>query len=175
MKPKQMFNIFLTALFLIFGLNCENLLSAGGVFVYVEISEMTQDTTRSADQQSDVSGRISVTQKGSENTAKVRQSGGADGETRATVTMTGSGNTTELTFNGSRGDADLDIAGEDNLLLIRPTSVFEYFSIQFKKYIFETDDTKDSARDFMMIFRNLDNTLEIHQHTDGTIIHTEKN
>ena len=175
MKSKQIFKIILLMLLLILGLNCEKLFSAGESYIFTEFSEVRPDTTRSADKRSDAAGRISVTQQGSGNTATIRQIGSPDGKTEASVKMTGSGNTTELSFNGVRSDAEVDITGEDNLLLIRPLSVFDIFTIQFRKNLLETDSKDESPRDFMMIFRNLENTLGIHHHSADSLINTDQN
>ncbi len=163
MKPKQIFNIILLMVFLMFGLNSENLYSTGESFTFTEISEVRPDTTRSENKRSDTAGRISIIQQGSGNTATVRQSGGTDGTTEASVRMTGSGNTTELSFNGNRGDAKIDMAGDDNLLLIRPLSVFDIFTLQISKKPSVIINNDEAADDFLMIFRNLEDTLEIHQ------------
>ncbi len=163
MKLKQIFNITLLMVFLTFGLKSEKLYSTGESFTFTEFSEVSPDTTRSADKKSDTAGRISVTQQGSGNTATIRQSGGADGTTEASVRMTGSGNTTELSFNGVRGDAKIDMAGDDNLLLIRPLSIFDIFTLQFSHKPPKLNNNNEAPDDFLMIFRNLEDTLQIHQ------------
>ena len=118
-----------------------------------------EDTTNQQKSRSN----ISVHQTGTGNTATIRQSGGADGTTEASVRMTGSGNTTEISFNGVRGDAKIDMAGDDNLLLIRPLSIFDIFTLQFSKKPPKLNNNNEAPDDFLMIFRNLEDTLQIHQ------------
>lgn len=175
MKPKQIFKYILLSSFLMAGLTSEKLYATGESHIYTEFSEMSRDTTKSTDKRSDATGRISVTQRGSGNTATVRQSGSPDGKTEATVRMTGSGNITDLSFNGVRGDAEIEFAGEDNLLLIRPLSVFDIFTIQFRKNLLETNDNDEPARDFLMIFRKLEEVLEIHQQSADSLINIDQN
>lgn len=140
--------------------------------IFTHHKELTflQDTT-----QTEQKNQIKITQQGSGNTATVRQSGGTDGETRASIKMAGSGNTTEISFNGLRGGLEVDLAGENNMMLIRPTSILDNFTIQFREKNSETEDADESENDFLLIFRNLDDTLKIHQQSADSLIHIDKN
>lgn len=110
---------------------------------------------------------ITVTQKGSGNSASVSQSGSKT-KTVATVTSKGEMNSTEIATGSDVLQTEISFTGRSNSLLVLPGPAIRLFSIKAPRAVSATQDL--SFTRYYFISKQPDQSLHIHQTSDGVRI-----